>query len=450
MARERPRAIGIVRVSHVGGREGERFSSPTEQANRIRSACENEGLELLSVEEEMDVSGGRDVDDRPGLGAAVRAIEDGRAEVIVGAYFDRLFRSLKAQRETLERVERAGGRVLAVDVGTVSDASAGQWLTGTLMGAVSEYLRRATAERVRGGIQAAIDRGVPPFGHVPIGYVKNERGVYLPGPLAPAVAESFRMRADGSSSTEVWGMLRDAGASITAGGIYQMWRKRVYLGEIHFGSFTPNLAAHEPIVDVEMFDRAQRMRAPVGRKGKSVRLLARLGVLRCGSCDARMVGSVARNRKVNGSTYPIYRCNNRACTGRMSIMAWMADEAVRAATVAAFSRHRGKADADGLWRRARDAWEAQSVLVDRLIAVLDPFEPAARDRLAVETGERERLRDEFERLGGERREVDEVVDLSDWDAVPVSVRRDHIVWAWQAVRVGPGRGRDRLDFEPRV
>src|ERR1051325_3387264 len=126
-----PRAIGIVRVSRTRGREGDSFASPKEQADRIREACTRGNLQLLRIEEELDVSGGRTLDDRPGLGPAVRAIETGEADVIVGAYFDRLFRSMTAQAEAVARVEQAGGRVLAVDIGHVSTATASQWLTGT-------------------------------------------------------------------------------------------------------------------------------------------------------------------------------------------------------------------------------------------------------------------------------------------------------------------------------
>jgi hypothetical protein len=45
-------------VSRVGDRDGERFVSPSEQAERIRSACERDRLRLLDVIEEPDVSGG--------------------------------------------------------------------------------------------------------------------------------------------------------------------------------------------------------------------------------------------------------------------------------------------------------------------------------------------------------------------------------------------------------
>jgi DNA invertase Pin-like site-specific DNA recombinase len=144
------RAIGIVRVSQVNGREGDSFASPSEQRDRIVAACERDGLRLIEVFEERDISGGKSLDARPGLGPAVEAIEAGNAEVIAAAYFDRLFRSMTVQAEVVERVERAGGQVLAVDVGRVTNGSAGQWLSGTMLGAVSEYQRRTAADRSAG------------------------------------------------------------------------------------------------------------------------------------------------------------------------------------------------------------------------------------------------------------------------------------------------------------
>src|SRR3954454_3467570 len=115
------RAIGIVRVSQTKGREGERFVSPEEQRERIEAACQRDGLALLAVHEELDVSGGRPLGDRPGLRAGVAAVEAGAADVVPASYFDRLFRSLSTQAEVIDRIERAGGQALAVDVGHVTN-----------------------------------------------------------------------------------------------------------------------------------------------------------------------------------------------------------------------------------------------------------------------------------------------------------------------------------------
>ena len=70
------------------------------------------------------------------------------------------------------------------------------------------------------------------------------------------------------------------------------------------------------LIDRETFRQVQKIKTPRGRKPKSDRLLARLDVLRCGNCGARMtVGmqkvsakAAARGRGKLGAEYPFYRC----------------------------------------------------------------------------------------------------------------------------------------------
>jgi DNA invertase Pin-like site-specific DNA recombinase len=75
------RAIGIVRVSK--DRDGE---SPGEQRDRIIAACKRDGLELLRVHDELDVSGGAPLAKRPGLSEAVAAVE--AAVAVIDLYVD--------------------------------------------------------------------------------------------------------------------------------------------------------------------------------------------------------------------------------------------------------------------------------------------------------------------------------------------------------------------------
>src|SRR3954470_9039765 len=69
------RALGIVRVSQVKGREGDSFASPAEQRERIAQACERDGMVVLDVIDELDVSGGTPLAKRAGLRGAVERIE---------------------------------------------------------------------------------------------------------------------------------------------------------------------------------------------------------------------------------------------------------------------------------------------------------------------------------------------------------------------------------------
>jgi DNA invertase Pin-like site-specific DNA recombinase len=57
----------------------------------------------------------------------------------VVAYFDRLVRSLKVQLEVIERVERAGGEIFALDHGKLTNGTAAQRLSTNMLGSVFQY-----------------------------------------------------------------------------------------------------------------------------------------------------------------------------------------------------------------------------------------------------------------------------------------------------------------------
>src|SRR3954454_20821686 len=79
------RAVGVVRVSRVGGRSGEQFVSPSAQRDRIAPACERARVRLVETLEELDVSGGAPLTRRHGLRRAVEMVEAGEADVLVVA-----------------------------------------------------------------------------------------------------------------------------------------------------------------------------------------------------------------------------------------------------------------------------------------------------------------------------------------------------------------------------
>lgn len=440
------RAIGIVRVSQVAGREGASFASPAEQRERVQAACQRDNLKLLEIHEELDVSGGRPLDQRPGLKVAVEAVENGRADVIVAAYFDRLVRSLRVQDELVTRVEKAGGQVLAVDVGRVTNDSAGQWLSGTMLGAVSEYQRRTAAERTGEAQARAVARGVAPMAHIPPGYRRGPDGVLTPHPVeAPAVAEAFRMRADGATASEVRAYLAGQGIHRYYSSITNLFASRVVLGEIHFGELS-NLHAHEPIVDVATWERVQRVRVSRGRRAKSRQLLARLGVLRCASCGGRMtVGGQRTSRKV----YPFYRCGLQDCDRHVTISANIVEPLVISAVRDALAGMEGQASAE---RRAHEAEVAVERAQADLEAAIRAFtglegETAARERLTELRAVRDLAQERLEHLGGQRVAVARISAATDWDRLSFDEQRALIRATVDRVTVAPGKGPGRVTVQ---
>jgi DNA invertase Pin-like site-specific DNA recombinase len=433
--------LGIVRVSEVKGRDGASLASPSEQAERIRAACARDGLALVELIDELDVSGGAPLERRNGLRSAVEAVEAGTANVVVAAYFDRLVRSLRVQDELVSRVEAAGGQVLAVDVGQVTNGSAGQWLSGTMLGAVSEYQRRTTAERTAEAQAAAVARGVPPWPGTTPGYRRRPDGRYEPDESASAVREAFRMRATGAPIRDVRDHLRRHGIERSFSNVQKLLASRVVLGEIHFGDLA-NTEAHEPIVDAETWRRVQRIRVSRGRKPKSERLLARLGLLRCGSCGGRMVVSSSRSGR-----YPTYNCTHLSdCTRRMVIGAELVEGIVVEAVKARLADVEGRASAEQGAHEAADALARAQASYDAAMRVLDPLEPAAVERLAELREARDEAQERVDRLGGQRTAIT-ISAAKDWDRLTLDERRALIRATVARVVVAPGRGARRVSIE---
>ena len=114
--------------------------------------------------------------------------------------------------------------------------------------------------------------------------MRGQNGVLVVEPAAArVVVQAFKRRDRGASLVEIQAFLAENGIERALSGVAWMLRSRMYLGEVHFGELH-NTQAHEAIVkDRGLFERVARRTVSRGRQAKSERLLARLGVLRCGT-----------------------------------------------------------------------------------------------------------------------------------------------------------------------
>ncbi|HEX4281358.1 MAG TPA: recombinase family protein, partial [Solirubrobacteraceae bacterium] len=327
-----------------------------------RRWAEDRGERLVaSPIPEIDVSGRLPLSERPGLLAATEMIEAGRADQLVVAYFDRLVRSLKVQLEVIERVERAGGEIFALDHGKLTNGTAAQRLSTNMLGSVFQYFAEITGKKVTAAQARAVARGVYPHPRIPVGYVRGEDGVLVvESAAARVVVQAFKRRDLGASLVEIQAWLAGNGIERALSGVAWMLRSRMYLGEIHFGELH-NTRAHAAIVkDRGLFERVQRRTVSRGRQAKSERLLARLGVLRCGTCASRMV--------INSSSGS-YRCGDTSanrCQRRAAVKADRVEEMV----LDAVRGYSATADAGGRASRRRQIREADAAM-ERANADLD-------------------------------------------------------------------------------
>src|SRR6516162_1287814 len=307
-----PRAVAVVRVSAQGDRPEEHFHSPDVQLDSAKRWARKRRERFIAHFPEIDVSGKRPLVKRPGLLKAVEMVEAGQADHIVVAYFDRLVRSLKVQLEVIERVEQAGGEIYAIDHGRLTNGTAATRMSNNMMGAAFQYYAEVTGEKVAAARERVVARGVLPNSRISPGYVRGEDGVLVvERRKARIVVRAFRRRDRGASLVEVQAFLAKHGIERSISGVASMLRSRMYLGEIHFGELH-NTRAHAPIIkDRALFERVQRRTVSRGRQAKSERLLARLGVLRCGTCGSRMVINSYTGSYRCGDT-SANRCRRRA------------------------------------------------------------------------------------------------------------------------------------------
>lgn len=402
-------------------------------------------MELVEAVEEIDVSGGNPLERREGLRAAVEQVEAGEVDVVVVAYFDRLFRSLRVQGEVVSRVEAAGGRVLALDFGLLSEATAAQWLSGTMLGAVSEYYRRSAAERIAGAQARAVAEGTVPFAAAPPGYDRID-GRLVPNGDAGTVREAFEMRAAGVTLREIRAFLHERGVEVSYRRTQELLRSRLVLGEVHFGKLT-NLAAHEPIIDRDLFTAVQRVRETRGTQPRSDRLLARLGVLRCGTCGGRLVTGFQTSK---GRRYPFYRCSPTGdCPRRVTIGAEMIEGLVIEKVQEALRGVEGRATAVERHQRAQGVAERAQADLEAAIRAFGGVEdePVAFERLSELRAVRDAAVEELHELGDLSPAM--VVTADEWDRLSLTERRGLVRAEVARVVVAPGRGLGRVRVEMR-
>jgi site-specific DNA recombinase len=305
---------GYVRVSRIGGREGERFISPAAQRQEIEAWIRARGARVGEVFEELDESGGRE--DRPLLIEAIERVEAGESGGIVVAKLDRFGRSLTAGLRAIQRIEKAGGTIVCVQDGLDLSTATGRLVLQMLF-SIGEW----ELERVRANWDVAkaraIARGVY-LGKAPIGFRRGTDGrLQIDPESGPIVREIFERRTSGESLTQIsrdlnaLGVRTNTGATFTTAAILRILRNPAYKGEAHHGE-DRNRDAHPPIVDAALWDSCQKRPRPPKSQPES--LLA--GMIRCASCGQMMRTARAAN-KLGGSQLA-YRCPNKlgACKAR--------------------------------------------------------------------------------------------------------------------------------------
>ncbi len=310
---------GYVRVSTVGGRAGPSFISPDVQEQTIRRLALAHGLELSGITQELDVSGGKPVEERQ-LGQLVRDVESGASAGILVWKLSRFSRDLLDGVTVAHRVTAAGGRLLAEDFDSSQPMS--KAILGLLLGFAEEE-RDARRAGWRAAQESAVARGVQPT-KTPRGYLRTQEGTLVPDPAtADLVRQAFQARAQGASL--------QACADIVGGsksGVRSLLQSSTYLGHVRMGDLL-NATAHEPLVSERTWHLAQSSAEPGVRDGSLANMGVLAGLVRCSGCG--FVCSVI-GRGTGKSHAASYSCRGRSagnvCTSRASAAVARVDDYV--------------------------------------------------------------------------------------------------------------------------
>jgi DNA invertase Pin-like site-specific DNA recombinase len=449
------RAVGLIRVSRVGDRKGDRFVSPKDQRHRIERFADQEGIELLDIYEELDVSGGWPIDQRPGLRRILGEIEArhrGANSLIVG-YFDRLGRSTDTGQEVMRRLAVAHGHLFVAEEGEQRVDTPDAWFIFTIKMATAELYRRQTAVRVRAAKVRSIERGVAPFPSLIAGYLKTADGTITVDPvLAPVVRRAYEMRVEGSTWNEIRAHLRGHGIRRCLRGTVRLLSSRMVLGELHSGELK-NEKSHEPIVERVLWDRVQKMQKIRGRSSNQQRLLARLGLLRCGMCQTPMiVGGQVQKRRAGNKIYPDYRCQGRAagvdCPRGMHMLAEPLERIVKDQLFEDLGKRTGALDIEETISALRIELEAAEAERDNVIALLAGYENLHAARARLDTAQA-KVDEIAARYDAARQAADPIFTLyadRSEDEFEFHELRALLRASFVSIAIVPGRGRERVLF----
>jgi site-specific DNA recombinase len=354
------RGVEYIRVSARGDRDGDKLKSPGFQHDRIAGLAQGKNIKVVESHQDIDESGGKW--ERPGFQAALSAVKEGRADVILVSKMSRFARNVLAAEKALKEIEEAGGQLICGDLDVDTSTSQGK-LMRRILSAFAEFELEVHKEQWEEAKKAAHGNGVKLGGRAPIGYqwVNGEDKRLTPNPTySKLIPKVFKLRAAGTSWTEIvkWWQ-RETGELRDRTTFADMIRNRTYVGEVVYahkqGDWVKE-GAHKALVTEEQWQAAQGVKAPRSARRQGS-LLA--GVLVCGTCGGKLVsGSSGKGGK------PRYRCPNYGT--KCSAPASVSHEVVNPYVEDAFLK----------WAKKKVEVEGNAASAKRLEAALTALEDA--------------------------------------------------------------------------
>lgn len=129
------------------------------QRAAIAAEAARRGWTVIAEYADEGISGGKGLDQRPGLAAAVEAVEAGHAGILLAAKVDRISRSVRDTADLVDRARRAGWQLLTCDLNVDTSTPHGEAML-SVMSTFSQLERRLIGQRTREALAVRKAQGV--------------------------------------------------------------------------------------------------------------------------------------------------------------------------------------------------------------------------------------------------------------------------------------------------
>lgn len=201
------RVIGYVRLSpgerkSAHGGSNQDALGPEAQRAAIERWAKDNGAGIVWATPDIDVSGSKGHDQRPGLAEAIMRLRRGEGEAIVVARRDRFMRASAMTTAFAEaEIAAAGGRVISAD-GIGNGDTPEDVLIRRIVDAMAEYKRLRTSEDTKAALAIKKAKGEY-VGGVPYGYKRQGDSLIAVDAEVEVVQIASQLREDGRSLREI-------------------------------------------------------------------------------------------------------------------------------------------------------------------------------------------------------------------------------------------------------
>ena len=283
-------------------RQADKGYSLSEQEKRIKAYCNSKDWDLIKIYKDPGFSGSSL--ERPALQNLIEEIE--AYDIVLVNKLDRLSRS---QKDTLYLIQDVfaphGCSFVSIEESFDTSSALGIAMVG-ILSAFAQLERSQIKERMKMGKEGRKRKGLWHGGYYnPIGYDYKDGKLYI-NDEAEQVKLIFSMYLNGTPIRDITRFLQTHYTTRYSSWNYAGTVRNILGNPIYIGMVGEYKGQHEPIIDVETFEKVQVMLDERKRGGKTPtgkHLLT--GMIYCGSCGNRVRSCSTTYR---GKKFSYYRC----------------------------------------------------------------------------------------------------------------------------------------------